>query len=59
MHSLGALHLIIVLYYLAIGELGISNLDLAKLFGIFQPMASQSGKRGEKFVKEKHLNVSG
>ena len=40
-------------------ELGISTLALSQRLGISQPTASQSVKRGEKFVKEKNLKLMG
>jgi len=46
-----------VLCYWAARGLGISTLELSKRFGISQPTASQSVKRGEKIVKEKGLKL--
>jgi len=48
-----------VLCYWAVRELGISTLELSKRFGVSQPTASQSVKRGEKIVKEKELKMMG
>ena len=45
-------------YWVAWG-LGINTLGLSKRFGISQPTASQSVKRGEKIVKEKELKLRG
>lgn len=46
-----------VLCYWAARELGVSTLELSKRLGISQPTASQSVKRGEKLVADRHLKL--